>query len=395
MNVDGATPGGISRRLLTIMAIASGTVIANLYYNQPLLAMMGRTFEASPSAMGIVAMLTQMGFAAGLLLFVPLGDTLDRCRLILATLVMAAVSLVAFGVATSYVWLAFASFTLGAFSVSPQMLVPFAAHLASPERRGRAVGTVMSGLLFGILLSRTVSGYVATIWGWRAMYFIAAGLMVLLAIVLGRELPHSQSRPRVPYRRLIASLGELIRSEPVLRESTLSGAVLMGAFSTFWATLAFRLETPPLHYGSRAAGLFGLIGAIGAAAAVVAGRLADRTNPRVNLRVAVLVTACAFVLFFAFGDTLTGLVAGVTLLDIGVQGGHITNQSRIYSLRPEARNRVNTIYMVSFFFGGAAGSALAASAWQRWQWPGVCAVGLSMLAILGIQLARHPAGHSL
>lgn len=376
------------------MAIASGIGIANLYYNQPLLAMMGRTFGASPSAMGIVSMLTQMGFATGLLLFVPLGDTMDRRRLILATLVAAAISLVSFGVATSYLWLAVASFTVGAFSVSPQMLVPFAAHLAPPERRGRAVGTVMSGLLIGILLSRTISGYVATTLGWRAMYFIAAGLMMLLAVVLARELPPSQSRARVPYRRLIASLWGLIRTEPVLRESTLSGGVLMGAFSTFWATLVFRLETPPLHYGSRAAGLFGLVGAVGAAAAVLAGRLADRTNPRVNLRIAVLVSASAFVLFYAFGDTLTGLVAGVILLDIGVQGGHITNQSRIYSLRPEARNRVNTIYMVSFFLGGATGSALAASAWQRWHWPGVCAVGLSMLAILGIQLSRNPGGHS-
>jgi predicted MFS family arabinose efflux permease len=267
------------------------------------------------------------------------------------------------------------------------MLVPFAAHLATPERRGQAVGTVMSGLLIGILLSRVASGYVGTLLGWRAMYWIASLMMVILAIVLATTLPRSQPTSRLTYPRLMQSLGRLILTEPVLRESAIVGSMLFGAFCVFWATLAFHLEAPPLFYGSRVAGLFGLIGAVGAAIAPLAGRLADRLNARANLRVAVYGAAAAFGLLWIFGHTIAGLLVGVILLDAGVQGGHVINQSRIHTLRPEVRNRLNTIYIFAFFLGGSAGSALGAAAWQRWQWSGVSVVGLGMLLLAGATLA--------
>ncbi|MEO8259391.1 MAG: MFS transporter [Acidobacteriota bacterium] len=379
--------GGISTGLLAMMAVGSGIAVANIYYIQPLLADIGRTFAASPPAMGVIVMLGQIGFAIGVLLFVPLGDISDRRRLILLMLGGAAVSLMGVALSTSYLGLAAAIFLVGLFSVSPQMFVPFAAHLAAPERRGRAVGVVMSGLVIGILVSRTASGYIGNALGWRPMFWIASALSLALTIVTALSLPRSTGSLRLPYGRLIASMWQLTRSQPILRESALSAAMLFGAFSAFWSMLAFRLETPPLHYGSQVAGLFGLVGVAGAAAAPIAGRLADRLNPRVNVRIALFATAASFLILGVFGHTITGLVVGITVLDAGVQAGHVTNQSRIFNMLPEARNRLNTVYMVSFFLGGAAGSVLAANAWQRWGWTGVCAVGLAMPLVAAIRLS--------
>ena len=369
------------------MAVAAGIAVANLYYIQPLLADIGRAFGGSPSAMGVIVMLGQIGFAIGVLLFVPLGDISDRRRLILLMLTGAAISLMGVAMAPSYARLGAAIFFVGLFSVSPQMFVPFAAHLAVPERRGRAVGTVMSGLVIGILVSRTASGSIGNLFGWRTMYWMASAVTLTLAIVSALSLPRSTGSVRLSYGRLLGSMWQLIGGEPVLRESALAAAMLFGAFSAFWSMLAFRLETPPLHYGSQVAGLFGIVGIAGAAAAPIAGRLADRLNPRVNVRVALIATVAAFGILAAAGHTIAGLVAGIIVLDAGVQAGHVTNQSRIFNLRPETRNRLNTVYMVSFFLGGAAGSVLAANAWQRWGWPGVCAVGLAMPLVAAVRLS--------
>ena len=386
---------GIGAGLLAMMAVGAGIAVANLYYSQPLLADIGRTFHVSASAMGVIAMLSQMGFATGVLFFLPLGDISDRRRLILIMLVGAAISLMGVATARSYAWMGAASFLVGTFSVSPQMFVPFAVHLATPERRGRAVGTVMSGLLIGILASRTVSGYAGSVLGWRAMFWIASALTLALAMVMALSLPRVGVGIRLPYGRLLGSIWQLVRREPVLRESALAAAMLFGAFSAFWSMLAFRLETPPLHYGSQVAGLFGLVGVAGASVAPIAGRLADRLNPRVNLRIALLVTALAFVLCASVGHTLWGLIVGVVLLDAGVQAGHVTNQSRIFALLPEARNRVNTVYMFSFFLGGATGSVLAAYGWQRWLWTGVCGVGFALPMIAFIRVSLPAANEEL
>jgi predicted MFS family arabinose efflux permease len=369
---------GISSRLLVTMAVASGVSVANLYYLQPLLADMGRTFRVSALGMGFAAMLAQVGFAVGVLLFVPIGDISDRKRLILIMLGGATIGLIGVAVTPSYAWLVVACFTVGTFSVTPQMFVPFAAHLADSGRRGRAVGIVMSGLLIGILLSRTASGIIGAAAGWRAVFWMASVLTGFLAVVLAASLPPSVGTLRLSYPQLLQSLWQLLRREPVLVESAFAGAMFFGAFSAFWSMLPFRLETPPLHYGARAAGMFGLIGVVGAAAAPLAGRLADRLDQRTNVRAALLMTIAAFLVLAIFGHTLTGLVIGVIVLDAGVQAGHVTNQSRIHALTPEARNRLTTVYMVAFFLGGAAGSALGASAWHQWQWGGVCSVGILM-----------------
>jgi predicted MFS family arabinose efflux permease len=378
---------GIGRGLLAVMAIGSGIAVANLYYIQPLLAEIGRTFSVSASAMGLVFMLAQLGFATGVLFFVPLGDIDERRRLIVAMLVGASISLALAASAGSLPWLAVAMFFVGAFSVTPQMFVPFAAHLSRAESRGRALGVVMSGLLVGILVSRTASGYIGAAAGWRVMFRLASGVTLVLAAVMAAVLPRSVGASRLPYRRLIGSLWHFTRTEPVLRESAFAGAMLFGSFSAFWSMLAFRLETPPLHYGSRVAGLFSLIGVAGAGAAPIAGRLADRLAPRANVQIALLTTAFAFGVSALFGHTIAGLLVGVIVLDAAVQAGHVTNLFRVHGLSPEARNRVTTVYMVTFFLGGAAGSALGAYAWQHWGWVGVCAVGALLPLLASVKMA--------
>jgi predicted MFS family arabinose efflux permease len=383
---------GIGRGLLAIMAIGSGIAVANLYYIQPLLADVARTFSVSASAMGFVFMLAQLGFATGVLLFVPLGDISDRRRLIVVMLAGASIGLAGVAASRSLPWTAAAMFFVGLCSVTPQMFVPFAAHLAAPESRGRALGVVMSGLLLGILVSRAASGFIGAALGWRAMFHIASGLTLALAAIMAATLPRSAGVSRLPYRRLIVSLWHLTRMEPVLRESSFAGAMLFASFSAFWSMLAFRLELPPLHYGSRVAGLFSIVGIAGAGAAPIAGRLADHLNPRVNVQIALLMTAGAFAVFGLSGHTIAGLIVGVIVLDASVQAGHVSNLSRVHGLSPEARNRVTTIYMVTFFLGGAAGSALAAYAWQQFRWSGVCAVGTMMPLLAAVKMLTARSG---
>jgi predicted MFS family arabinose efflux permease len=372
---------GIERRLVWILAIACALAVANLYYIQPLLADIAHSFAVSDSAVGIIATLTQLGYAAGLLLLVPLGDFINRRDLITYTLFAVTGALILTAVSPSIVVLAIASFAVGVTTVGPQIIVPFAATLARPRERGRIIGTIMSGLLIGVLLARVVSGFVGAQWGWRAMYWIAAIMMIILAVALRVSLPGEPVRDRISYPQLLRSLWQLIRTEPVLRETSIFGGLAFGAFSVFWVTLVFFLATPPYHYGSEVAGLFGLAGIAGAVAATFVGKLADRINPRIITGVMLTVALVSYLLFWLFGHWLWGLIIGVILLDLGMQGTHISNQTRIYSLNPAARSRLNTVYMVTYFIGGSLGSILGAYAWALDRWNGVCAAGISILLI--------------
>jgi predicted MFS family arabinose efflux permease len=340
---------------------------------------MARYFGVSERRMGLVSMLSQVGYAMGLLLFVPLGDRLERRSFILAMLGAVTVALLGVAVAPSFTWLAAASLAVGVTTITPQLLVPFAAHLAEPDERGEVVGTVMSGLLIGILAARTVSGLVGEYLGWRAMYGIAAVVMVALALALWRLLPRSEPEATgLSYLALLRSIAGLLRDEPVLRQSCLFGAMSFGAFSAFWTTLAFHLASPPFGYSSGVVGLFGLVGIVGAMAAPLAGRFADRRSPRWTIGAGLVCVLLAYVVLYWAGETLWGLVVGVILLDLGVQSAHISNQSRIYAIRPEARSRMNTAYMVAYFVGGALGSYGGAWGWDLAGWRGVCLVGLGM-----------------
>jgi predicted MFS family arabinose efflux permease len=378
------------------MAVASAITAANLYYNQPLLGDIGRTLGASGGALGLVPTLTQVGYAIGMLFLVPLGDSLERRKVILVLCALVAVALVAAGLAPGLNVLVAASFAIGLTTVIPQLLIPFAAQLAAPSERGRVVGTVMSGLLIGILLSRTAAGFVGTHLGWRTMFWVAAVLMVVLGVVLRFTLPSRPPLAAMPYPELMKSLIHLARTEPVLRLHALLGALTFGAFGAFWATLALYLQSLPGHYGAQVAGLFGVVGVAGALVAPLVGRYADRRGDRRINALAIAVLFASFGVLWLWGHSLWGIGVGVVLLDLGAQANQIANQAKVYSLRPEARSRLNTLYMVTYFAGGAAGAWAGMTAWTRAGWPGVCAVGavLSFVALVAVLWGgrRLPAG---
>ena len=365
----------IGAALVWLMALTCGLVVANIYYNQPLLAAIGRTFGLSDSSASLTATATQVGYTLGMLFVVPLGDMLERKRLILLMLAGAAACLALAAFAPSFGVLAGASILIGVCSAVPQLLLPMAAHLAPEADRGRIVGRIMSGLLIGILASRTVSGYVGAHLGWRAMFEIAAGLMLALGALLAWRLPQDRPHFAGSYGSLMKSLLTLTRDLAPLRRSALVGGLLFAAFSVFWTTLAFYLEGPAYHYGSAVAGFFGLIGAVGALAAPLAGKAADTRGPDFAIGVGTLLALVAYAVLGLGGGYLAGLVLGVILLDVGVQAAHISNQTRIFSLVPEARSRLNTVYMTGYFTGGSLGSVAGGLAWVHGGWPGVCLLG--------------------
>jgi predicted MFS family arabinose efflux permease len=376
------------------MAISTGLIVANIYYAQPLLAEIAHEFHLSVTQAGALAMTSQIGTALGMLFFVPLGDIQERRRLIIILLFGATASLLLFALASSALWLTIASLAVGATGSIVHTIVPFAAHLAPPKQRGRVLGVVLSGLLLGILLGRTASGLIGAHYGWRTVYFLAAATMLLLALCSRFFLPRSEPEISLHYIALLRSVGTLVRQHGALRESALLGALLFAGFSAFWTTLVFFLQTPPYHYGADVAGLFGLVGAVGALGAPLVGRLADRHGPRTTLGVALLIVLGSFVWLGLFGKIFAGLVLGVIFMDLGVQSGHISNQTRIYALAPEAKSRLNTFYMVCYFTGASLGSLLGAWSWRVAQFRGVCAFELlaTISALLVYRLGRNAHG---
>ncbi|MBP0590877.1 MFS transporter [Paraburkholderia sp. LEh10] len=368
----------MQRSIYWVMAAAAGVVVANNYYNQPLLADFASAFHTSERQAGAVSVAAQTGYALGLLLFVPLGDKLERRSLLRTLLCAAAVALAAIALSPTLPWLVAASFATGLASVAPQLLTPFAAQLAGPQQRGEAVGIVMFGLLCGILVSRSVSGSIAQHVGWRAVYWLAAAAMLVLAAVLSRLLPKAQPTYTGTYRGLMGSLWTLTRAEPLVRQTSAIAALQFAAFSAFWATLAFHLRSMDARYGSEIAGLFGLVGVVGALASTGAGKLIDTRNPRVVVLASGAIFVVAFAILALAGGTIGGIVAGVIFLDLGLQSGHVANMARNMSIKSDAMSRINTLYMTIRFAGGAAGSSLGIWAWSVWQWPGVCAVGLAL-----------------
>lgn len=381
LNTEKNAPLGINPVTVTIMSIACGLTVSNVYLNQPLLAEIGQAFHANARQAGAVTTLTQIGYTLGILFLVPLGDALERRRLILILLTCVTIALTLASLAPNLVWLAAAGLLIGLTTIIPQIVIPLAASLVDADRRGRIVGRVSSGLLIGILGGRVVSGFLGEKLGWRPVFAIAAALMVLLAIAVAKWFPRSRTTATMPYGELMRSLPALFREEPALRQACFFQAMAFGSFTAFWTALPFFLKTPPYHYGPAAAGLFGLVGIGGACAAPAVGIVADRRGPLWANGIAMVLTLLSFVVFWAGGTQLIGLIAGVLLLDVGVQANQVSNQTRIFSLRPDARNRINAVYMVSSYSGGFTGSFLGAWAWTRNGWPGVCTVGLTLLCL--------------
>jgi predicted MFS family arabinose efflux permease len=358
------------------MAVATGAIVANLYYAQPLLHQIAKSFSVGSAATSLVVTATQVGYAAGLVTVVPLGDLHPRRILVMVVFLVAAGGLVVCATAPSLWLFEVASAATGAASVAGQIMVPFAADLASPERRGRVVARVMTGLLLGILLARTLSGIVAQLAGWRAIYWLSAGMMVVFAFVLRAVLPPEQAeRERVPYFQLVSSALRLLVDYPALRRRGWYGATCFAGFSVLWTSLAFVLSAPPYDYSNLVIGLFGLAGVAGVGAANVAGRLADGDRRRPATLVAAVLVAVSFALLAGGRRELALLVLGIVVLDAGVQGMQIVNQSVIYELVPAARSRVNSAYMTCYFAGGAIGSFATGFVYAAGGWGAVCGLG--------------------
>jgi predicted MFS family arabinose efflux permease len=394
-NSSGATrnaPGLGARNhgfLVLFLGFAAGATVANIYYSQPLLQAIATHFHSDAAATSIVSVATQLGYGSGLLVFVPLGDSLERRALIVASILGTALTLLAAAVCSSLPLLILLSYLLGLICITPQLIVPYAAAIAEPGSQGRTVGSVMSGLLIGILFSRSVSGFIGARAGWQAVYLIGSGAMLLLAILAAIVLPPQRPERRVPYRELLASLWPILTRQSIVQRHAIIGALGFAAFSAFWTTLAFYLGNRPEHFDSQTTGLFGLVGVAGALAAPISGRMSDRFEPRIVNGAALALVAVSFLLMRLADYSLIWLVAGVFLMDAGVQASHISNQTRIYAISTELRNRINSVYMVCYFLGGALGSAIGSWAWSHFHWPGVCAAG-TLFGLLGLAILFSP-----
>lgn len=375
--------------LIFAMACACGIAVANIYYNQPMIGVITRSFpgELAPS---LIPTATQLGYALGLLLLVPLGDLIERRRLIVSQFFVLALSLLFAAVASTGWVLLGASLCIGFTASVTQQIIPAAASLVSDNRRGAVIGSVMSGLLTGMLLSRILAGFIATHYGWRTMFWFGIPLVLAGAASMALLLPLSRPVTSMKYGLLLRSLLRLWSEEPRLRRATLTQGLLFAVFSAFWTILALHLEQPPFHLGADIAGLFGIIGVVGVLAAPIAGRLADRRGPGRVVSTGAFAALLAW-LVLAGWNSLTGLIFGVILLDFGMQSAMVANQQIIYGLKPQARNRVNSLFMVGMFIGGSLGSGGAMLAWKvaDWQGAAISAIAVALTAFLAPLLLQH------
>jgi predicted MFS family arabinose efflux permease len=356
--------------IILVMAVACGLTVANLYYAQPLLALMASSFHVSQGTAAIVVTATQLGYAAGLAFLVPLGDVLENRKLACRTLILTAVALGVAALSPDFTLFLVMSVGIGVTSVVVQVLVPFAAHLAPPEQRGKYVGRVMSGLLLGILLARSLASVTAAAWGWRSIYLISAVAMIVLSAVLWRLLPKRAPVATARYGRLLRSALQLIREEPVLRRRAVCQALMFGAFSAFWTSISYELISAH-HLSQLHIALFALVGAGGAAAALVAGMLGDRGFGRPVRGLSMALAVVAMVLAGLGSGSVLLLAAAAVLLDLATQGNQVLSQRDVYALREDARARLNTVYMTVSFIGGSIASAVSGWLYESHGWAAV------------------------
>jgi predicted MFS family arabinose efflux permease len=368
--------------LPTLFAVACGLIVANLYYAQPLVGPIAAELGLSPGLAGLLVTLTQIGYGLGLLFIVPLGDILENRRLVLTLIGACAVSLAATALVRNASLFLAAAAAIGFTSVTVQILVPWSAHLATEANRGRVVGNVMSGLIIGIMMARPVSSFVASLWGWHAIYGLSAALMAALAGLLLFILPRRRPDAKLHYGQLLASLWHLACTQPVLRRRGLYQACLFGAFSLFWTTAPLLLASPAFGLSQRGIALFALAGVAGAIAAPISGRLADRGHGRMMSTVAMLMVAAGFLISLVAQDgsmlALGLLTLAAIVLDFGVTANLVTSQRVIFALGAEFRNRLNGLFMATFFMGGAASSAIGAWAYAHGGWTLACWIGLAL-----------------
>ncbi|WP_373886619.1 MFS transporter [Duganella sp. BJB480] len=378
--------------LVVLMSAATGVAVASNYYAQPLLHTIAARLGISNAGAGCIVTAAQLGYALGLMLLVPLADLFERKRLIVVMALLSAAGLMLMALADSLVLVLAGTLVTGLFSVLAQILVPFAATLAAPEERGRVVGNVMSGLLLGILLARTVAGYLSAAAGWQAVYWFGAAMMVATAIALGRALPRHHQSAGLSYPRLLASTLSLFAEEPVLRIRAFLGAVVFCVFSVLWTSLSFLLAAEPYRYDDGTIGLFGLVGAAGALAASPVGRWADRGKAGLVTSVGLSLLLLSWLPLAAARTSVAALVAGILVLDLTAQAVHVMNLSVINQLRPDAGSRLTACYMTCYFIGGATGSLLSTYVYARAGWSGVSLAGaaLSLVALAAWRVQPAP-----
>ncbi|WP_318374272.1 MFS transporter [Enterobacter sp.] len=373
----------LSPALIVLMSVATGLAVASNYYAQPLLDTIARAFSLTPNQAGFIVTAAQLGYAVGLMFLVPLGDMFERRTLIVLMTLLSTCGLLITATSHSAWMMIFGTALTGLFSVVAQILVPLAATLASPEKRGKVVGTIMSGLLLGILLARTVSGLLAGVGGWRTVYWVASALMLVMALALWRGLPKVKQDNHLNYFQLLGSIFSLFTRDSLLRTRAVLGCLTFANFSILWTSMAFLLAAPPFNYSEGVIGLFGLAGAAGALGARPAGGMADKGKAHITTTTGLLLLLLSWVAIWFGHTSAIALIIGILVLDLTVQGVHITNQTVIYLVKPDARNRLTAGYMTSYFIGGAAGSLISASAWQHAGWAGVCVAG-SVMALLNL-----------
>jgi len=383
------------RAPLPFLGLACAVGVSSIYYNQPLLSEMAHSFHARPDQIGFIAVATQVGYAIGLLTFVPMGDLMERRSLITRMFAAVSVALLLLALAPTLLLVILASVLVGLFASVTHIVLPIAPDLVDDRQRGRAIGIVMTGLLMGVLLARTFSGWVSKIHGWRWGFVAAAIVNVAFVPLFWRKMPLLPAKQKLRYSDAMISLWTLFRTQPLLREASIVGALMFASFSCFWTTLAFLLDT---HYqlGPGAAGSFGIVGAAGAMMAAFAGRMADRRGARFVASLGLATLTLSYVVMWASVVApmskvlhIAVLFIGVIVLDLGAQMTQIANQTRIFGLVPSARSRLNTVYMVIYFIGAAIGSWLSSLAWSHWGWNGVCVLALSFMGLAGL---RHVTG---
>lgn len=381
----------LSRTDVLLMAFCTGLIVANIYYCQPLVILVAREFGLTESHAGKITYLTQAGYALGLFLIVPLGDMFERRKQILVITSVAVAALLLAALSHSFLLLQIASVLIGASSIVPQLILPMAANLSSDEKRGETIGIIMSGLLVGILASRAISGSIGFLWGWRTMYFIAAGICSLLLVLMAKRFPLSMPSFKGSYKELMSSMWHYVKTQPVLREASIINFLAFSILSAFWTTMVLFLANPPFSFQTLQIGLFGIAGAAGALAAPLVGKLSSGKNPRRNLLIGLILQLLSIAAFYFTGTHLYLFIAGIILIDIGQQAIHVTNQTRIYALLPEARNRLNTVFMSVSFVGASFGSALGLWLWDQGQWPLFC-MGTTAVILLNICIYKIYSG---
>ena len=369
---------GVPASLLFIMACMAAVSVANIYYCQPILSLMGNDLGIDEWRASLIAMITQVGYACGLFFIIPSGDKFDRKKIVSYSFSILTIALLCIALSNNFHAVMAASFAVGACSVMPQIFIPIAAQYSRPEKKGANVGLIVSGLLTGILASRVISGLVGEWLGWRSMYVIAAIVMSLCTLIVWRIMPYTENNYTGSYKRLMHSLFALIREYKLLRICALRAAFAFGSFLALWASLTFKMEQAPFYAGSDVVGLLGLCGVAGAMSASVVGRLVSRIGVHnFNLLGAALMLS-AWIIAYLWGNTYTAIIITILILDIGMQCIQLSNQTVVFSLNPKASNRINTIFMTNYFIGGSLGTFLSGSAWSMAGWSGVTIVGIGL-----------------